>query len=91
MAQLTHRDLVLIRSNAIEEFVRFPTRCRLPGMIADLNDDDKRSLAYLKAAMSTLSRLGALTGPVDVVPEPYTAVQEVIDDGVVRHNFTPQK
>jgi hypothetical protein len=86
-------DIVAIRDKATKCFVGYPYRLRLPGMKFDLNDDDKRALAYFEAAVEVLNRLGALDADYyDAIrPVPYTEVQEVITEGIVGHTFTPQK
>ena len=93
MAKFDYRDLELIRSDTIARFNAIPTRCRLTGMTRDLDENEKRIIAYISASLVHLNRLG-ITKPEDLeglFPEVFTEVQEVIEDGVVRHNFTKQK
>ena len=80
--QLTLTDLTLIHDNAVGNFVALPGRCRLPGMIRDLNDDEKRTLSYFLACASHLNRCGVGDPKLieELLPRPYTAVQEVLED-----------
>lgn len=60
--KLTESDLQLIKDNAISEYNAIPVRAQLPGSTRVLTEDEKRSLAYLAAALQCLNRIsgGAL-------------------------------
>jgi hypothetical protein len=78
---LTQADVQLIRDGAIQHFTKMPTRCRLPGMVRDLNDDEKRIIAFFEASVTHLNRVG-VTSPeavAAVVPQLFTVTQEVIE------------
>jgi hypothetical protein len=81
MKRFSPSDLVLIKDNAIKNFIALPGRCRLPGMLRDLDEDEKRTIAYVQACVSHLSRHGAIApGAFDeLTPKPYTEVQEVVE------------
>lgn len=58
--RITEHDLSLIHSSAIARYVAIPARTRLPGMIRDLNESEKRSIAFLEASAECLTRLGCM-------------------------------
>jgi hypothetical protein len=62
-------------------------------MVRDLDDSEKRVMATFEASVEVLNRLGVLD--LDklegVMPHPFTATHEVLDEGVIGHSFTPQK
>lgn len=86
-------DLIALRDRAIRRYVNFPSHIRLDSMIVDLDESDKRSLAYLEAAVEVMNSLGLVfrTRLDATMPRPYTASQEVNDEETVGHNFTSQK
>lgn len=76
------RDIIAIREGAIQTLVALSPRCRLEGMVTDLTESDKLAIAWTGSVMMHLNRVG-ITPPEltqGFFPEPYTAVQEVIDD-----------
>lgn len=91
--QFEPSDIVSLRDEATKRFISYPHRLRLPGMNRDLNDDDKRALAFFEASVQVLNRLGALDFQhfEAIKPAPFTAGHEVIDEGIIGHSFTPQK
>jgi hypothetical protein len=74
----------MIRDKAVSYLISYSPRCRLEGMIVDLNDEEKRSMAYLESCVMVLNQLGCIDVSKFKVafPPPYTRVQEVIPDGV---------
>jgi hypothetical protein len=84
----TPQDLALLRGNAIEQYVRMPVHCRLPGMTSDLTDRDKYTLSMVIATMVHLNRAG-ITKPEDIeglFPDIYTASQEINEEQSVTHS-----
>jgi hypothetical protein len=78
MPEVTISDLRQVRDGAIRKFIHIPTRCRMAGMLHDLNDDEKRVLAFVDATLTMLSRLGVDVSAVQG-PAVHTVVQEVIE------------
>ena len=78
MPEVTIADLRQVRDGAIRKFINIPTRCRMSGMIKDLDDDEKRVLAFVDATLTMLSRLGVDVSQVKG-PSVTTIVQEVIE------------
>jgi hypothetical protein len=91
--KFTHGDLCAVRDQAIRRFVGYPSRIRLDGMRRDLDDDEKRAMAFFEASAEILNRLGVLDRSKleSMMPHPYTADHEVNDEETVGHNFTQQK
>ena len=91
--KFTQKTLVEVRDRAIKAYTSAPTRQRLEGMFVDLTDSEKITLSYFDACVTVLNRMGVLDLEKldESVAKRFTAVQEALDDGVVRHNFTPQK
>ena len=88
----TLQDLTMLRDRAIRLFGDYSGRCRLPGMTRDLTEDERRMMAFYEASAIHLSQFDA--GPVNIIdflPAPYTAVNEVVEDGVAVYNQTQQK
>jgi len=76
------RDVIAIREGAIVAFGALPSRCRLKGMNTDLTESDKQVLAWAGAVVLHMNRVG-ITPPEltqGFFPEPYTEVQEVIEE-----------
>jgi hypothetical protein len=86
-------DICAIRDAAIRKFVSYPTRARIDGMIVDLDDSDRRALAFFEASIEVANRLGLIdsTKLDAVMPRIYTEIQEVIDEQTYGQTFTPQK
>lgn len=82
MKTLTQNDLHMIRDKSISYFVSYSPRCRLEGMTVDLNDEEKRQLAYFESCVLVLSQLGCvdLEKLKEVFPPPFTRVQEALND-----------
>lgn len=80
MKSLTQHDLLMIKDKAIRYFISYSPRCRLEGMTTDLNDEEKRQLAYLESCVMLLNQLGC----VDMekfqaaFPPTYTRIQETV-------------
>jgi len=91
--KFTYQDIMEIRDKAIKRFSRYPTRHRLDGMTQDLNTDDQRVMAFFEAAVEVLNNKGVLdaTKLAEMVPHPYTAGHEVVDDETYGGNVTKQK
>ena len=91
--KLKQADLVTIRDKAIQRFVGYPYRARLDGMTRDLDDDDKRALAFFEASVELMNNLGWLRPDFNMedAPHVYTEVQEVISDQTYGLSFTQQK
>lgn len=49
---LTQQDLATIKDWARKAFVSMPARARLPGMVTDLTEDERRTLALLESAVT---------------------------------------
>lgn len=60
MSKLTTRELFLVRDAAIRNYVDLPVRAQLPGMDRSLSEDERRTLSYLDASISCLSRMGLI-------------------------------
>lgn len=75
---VTIQEVHLVKSAAIRDFIKIPTRCRMEGMLRDLVDDEKRVLAYISATIEMLARLGVDVSQVKG-PSVQTIVQEVIE------------
>lgn len=78
MPEVTIQEIHLVKSAAIRDFIRLPTRCRMNGMVRDLVDDEKRIVAYISATIEMLGRLGVDVSAVKG-PSVTTIVQEVIE------------
>jgi hypothetical protein len=91
--KLSFTDLIDVRDKGIRNFVRYAPRLRLPGMIKDLDEHDKRSLAFFEAAVEVLNNLGVLDYDrfMATWQEPFTEIQEVITEQTYGANFTEQK
>lgn len=74
-------------------YVGYPTRIRLSEMKRDLNERERLTMAGFEAAVEILNRLGVLDRSMlqKILPAPFTADHEVLDEGVIGHSFTPQK
>ena len=92
-SKLTYADIGSVRDAAIRYFVSYPTRARIDGMIVDLDDGDKRSLAFFEASIEVANRLGLIdpTRLEKVMPRVFTEVQEVNVEQTYGQTFTPQK
>jgi hypothetical protein len=88
---ITAQDHSDVRDKAIRNIIRLPTRCRMRGMIVDLNFYERRALCYLDATIEMLSAKGLVDPSKIMGPAVYTEVQEVLDEGVVGHTFTKQR
>ncbi len=88
-----YRDLRDTMDQVHRRYVGYPTRIRLEGMIRDLDEKEKLAMAHFEASVEILNRLGVLDRAKleGVMPAPFTAGHEVLDEGVVGHTFTPQK
>ena len=77
---LTQQHLQLLKDKAISYFISYSPRCRLEGMTTDLNDEEKRAMAYLESAVLILNQLGCLDVEKfkKAFPAPYTRVQETV-------------
>lgn len=84
MPKLTAQDLLMVSDHARRTYISFPTRLRLDGMTRDMTDQERRELADLEASVIVLNGLGALRPEVikEVMPAPYTHVQEIIEEGL---------
>lgn len=91
--KFTYTTLREVWSHSIGRLTRYPTRQRLEGMNRDLNQQDKIVMAYFEASVEVLNRLGVLDrDKLDaIMPAPFTASHEVLDEGIVGHTFTPHK
>lgn len=58
--RITDKDLTLLHSSAVSRYVAIPARSRLPGTAQDLDDQQKRAMAFLEAAAECLTRLGCM-------------------------------
>jgi len=74
-------------------YIGYPTRIRLSEMKRDLNERERLTMAAFEAAVEILNRLGVLDREKLqlILPAPFTAGHEVLDEGVIGHSFTPQK
>jgi hypothetical protein len=88
---LTPQDYVEVRGAAIRDYVALPYRCRMRGMIVDLNDDEMRALAYMNATIEMLSRKGLLDPKTVMGPSVYTEVQDVVAEDTYGVSLTQQK
>jgi len=98
MTTLVHPEISIfdvheIRSRAIKIFSEIPYRCRMKGMFEDLDDDDKRALAFIEAVINVLNAKGVIDQEKakGLGPVVWTEVQEVIDEQLYGQTFTPQK
>jgi hypothetical protein len=84
--KFTYEELVAFRDKAIMHFVKIPGRCRLDGMHIDLDDSDRRAIAFFEASIELLNRMGVLNAKRldEVAPILHEMVHEVLDEGIVR-------
>ena len=72
----------MIKDKATSYFISYSPRCRLEGMIVDLTDEDKRSMAYLESCIMILNQLGVVDMEKLKVafPPPFTRIQSTVWD-----------
>jgi hypothetical protein len=82
-----------VRDHTHKRLMAYPTRIRLYSMKRDLNEGEKLTMAGFEAAVEVLNRLGVLDRVKlgEILPSPFTAGHEVLDEGIVGHTFTQQK
>lgn len=86
--KFTYGELNTLRDKAIAHFVKIPGRCRLDGMNIDLDDSDKRAVAFFEASIEFLNRMGVLDAKrlAEVQPMLHEVIHEVLEEGIVSHN-----
>lgn len=93
MEKFTRLTLSEIRDRAIREYINAPTRFRFTEMVKDLTESERITLSYFDASITVLNRMGVLDieALMQRMPNRFTEVQEVLDEGVVGHHITKQK
>ncbi len=91
--KFSHATIQELRGHTLKRYLALPTRIRLAGMNRDLNDTERQAMAFFEGAVEVLNRLGVLDRDKldEIMPAPFTAGHEVLDEGVIGHSFTPQK
>lgn len=82
-----------IRDAAVRRFIGYPYRARIGNMVVDLDDSDKRALAFFEASIEIMNQLGLIESSrlERVMPRVFTEVQEVNNEQTYGSSFTQQK